>query len=147
MDHFTDINNLEDYPDVAAALGNMVVAWADAETAMVFALAAVMGSSANMSMMGYYRIPTFEARVKFILALVDEWETDKFDRPEIAKAIKSISGISGTRNGWVHGIWSANKNTKELVVFNLRAREGNGRMKPVKAHDILDHCNTLRTTR
>ncbi len=144
MTQFHDIDTLKDYPEVAAALGDMVVAWANAETSMVFALAAIMGCTANMSMMGYYRIPTLEARVKFLLGLIEEWQTDKFNKEEIARTIKSISGISGTRNNWVHGIWSENRATKEIVVFNLRAREGNGRMKPVKAHDINDHAKTLR---
>jgi hypothetical protein len=43
-------------------------------------------------------------RVKLILALIPEWETDKFDKDEITKAIEKLSKLSATRNHWVHGV-------------------------------------------
>lgn len=143
MASFTDINSLKSHPDVAMALGEMVIAWANAETAIMFSMCAVCGVSTDMAHFGYYRIPTFEARVKFITAMIPQWETTRYNKEAIAKAIDQISGLSLTRNNWVHGVWSEDNTTKGLVVFNFRARENKGRNKPVKAHDINDHTRKL----
>jgi len=69
---FDDIDNLDHAPELASALGNLVVAWATAETAICFAFARISGMSANQTMMGFYRIPTFESRVKTTMALLNQ---------------------------------------------------------------------------
>lgn len=140
---FDDISNLNNHPEVAQALGNMLVAWSFAETAIQFALASVCDIPVNQAMMGYYRIPTFEARVKFILAMIPEWDTAKHDKAAIHETIEAISGLAGTRNNWVHNVWSTRQGTGEPVVINLRASENNGRVKAVKAHDINQHAETV----
>jgi hypothetical protein len=56
-----DIYDVENYPELAAALGNMVVAWAAAKTALVATLARSTGMTRNRCTIAYYRIPTFEA--------------------------------------------------------------------------------------
>jgi hypothetical protein len=63
MGSYTDIFDLNDHPDIAKALGNMVLAWAGAESAMLYAMCAICGITTDMGHFGYYRIPTFEARV------------------------------------------------------------------------------------
>lgn len=141
---FYDIDRLDGHPEVAAALGNMVIAWANAETAILFAMAEICNLPTNMAHFGYFRIPTFEARVKFMQAMIPEWDT-KLDKEAISAAIENISKLAATRNGWIHGIWSEEKGPRHLVVFNFRAAENKGRSKPVKAHDILHHTETLRT--
>ncbi len=140
---FNDLSNLDKHPDIAKALGNMIVAWSYAETAIQFAMASICGIPVNQAMMGYYRIPTFESRVKFIQAMIPEWDTKTHDKDAISKTIDAISGLSGTRNGWVHSVWSSRKETDEPVVFNLRAPETKGRNKPVKAHDINHHAESV----
>ncbi|MER8822920.1 hypothetical protein NKJ72_27340 [Mesorhizobium sp. M0045] len=142
MATYNDLNNLSSDSDIATALGDMVVAWANAETTLMHAMCSICNMSTNMAHFGYYRIPTFEARVKFLLAMIPEWDTSS-DRDAISKAIEKISGMSGTRNNWVHGIWSKEKTTGQVVVFNFRAAENKGRNKPVKAHDINHHVETL----
>jgi hypothetical protein len=77
--------------------------------------------------------------------MIPEWKNNKYDGPAISKAINSLSGLSGTRNNWIHGVWSRDQATREVVVFNFRAAEDKGRMKPVKAHDIEQHVAAVRT--
>lgn len=92
-------------------------------------------------MESYHRIPTFESRVKFTLALVQEWQTTEFDKAAITTAIEKLAKLASTRNEWVHGDWCTLKDKSETVVFNhRRPPDGQGRRKPVKAHDVLDHC-------
>jgi hypothetical protein len=138
---YKDLTNLDEYPDLAKALGDMVAAWAYAESSLCCALARVSGMNINMAMMGFYRIPTFEARRKFLQSLILEWKKpSRFDKEAIAKEVDAISDLSGTRNDWVHGIWCYNEHKPaETVIFDLRKPEDKGRRKPVKAGDIKNH--------
>lgn len=146
MASYTDIDNLDHAPELAEALGNMVVAWARAELILSNTLALVCGLNVNMALFGYYRIPTFEARVKFIRALITEWETT-LDKEAIDRAIDKLAKLSATRNNWVHGAWAMDRKspTKDTVVFNFRAAEGKGRRKPIKAHDVNHHADAVRS--
>jgi hypothetical protein len=94
MDEFYTLQDFSHDPKLAAALGNMVVAWAYAEHILLSALSRITGIGRNMSLDGYYRIPTFEARVKFILALIPEWKTGKFDKDAITEAIEKLNKLS-----------------------------------------------------
>jgi len=141
-------NALEDLahdPKLAEALGNMVVTWAYAETVLFSTFARVTGIGLNMAMESIARIPTFESRAKFILALVNQWETDKFDRDAIATAVEKLAKKAGTRNHWVHGDWCANRAKTATVIFDHRQpHDSPKRTKPVKAHDVADHCKAVK---
>lgn len=140
---YHDIDQLIGNDEVAQALGNMIVAWAAAESAVLYAMCAVCSMHPNQAHYGYYRIPTFEARVNFITAMIPEWPTSKYDKDAIAVAIGRIKDLSLTRNNWVHNVWSVGDD-KELVVFNFRAKEDKGRRKAVKGSDINQHSTLLR---
>ena len=139
---------LEDHshdPKLAEALGNMVIAWAHAEIMVICTFARAANIGLNMAMESYYRIPSFEARVKFTLALLGEWETDKYDRDKIATALEKLSKLASTRNHWVHGDWCANDDKSETVIFDHRSPlDSKARRKPVKATDVVHHCATVR---
>jgi hypothetical protein len=142
--YFHTLRNLDHNPAIAGALGNMVIAWAHAETMLVLTLARITGIGVNMALTGYYRIPTFEARVKFLKALLSEWNTQDFDRDEIVAAIDKLSKLSRTRNHWVHGDWCANQAKTETVIFDQRsAVDAPDRRKIVKASDINHHSETV----
>lgn len=143
----TEYESIEDFdhnPEAALALGNMIVAWARAETTLVYLLARVSGMTINMSQAGYYRIPTFEAKIKFITALIGEWRPGSFDAETIQKHLDGLSRMSKARNHWVHGDWCATEDETETVVFNMRAHSDSiHRCTTVKAHDILDHAEAV----
>ena len=65
---YRTITGLSHDPKLAAALGDMIVAWAYAETVLINTLTRVLGSNLNKIQAGYYRIPTFESRVRFLNA-------------------------------------------------------------------------------
>jgi hypothetical protein len=142
---YDDISDVDHDPELAAALGNVMVVWAFAETALVLALSRVTGVSVIRATRSYYRIPTFESRVKFIRALLEGWSHPAFDNAAIDDAISKISSLSGTRNKWVHGVWVKRTDSNVTAVFNYRAPDDHqDRVKPVKAHDVSLHCETVR---
>lgn len=142
---FDDIWNLDHEPSIAVALGNMVVAWAHAEAGLSLALASISGMEPNMAILGFYRIPTFESRVKVIRAISAEWEPKKLDKDAILECVDRLGKLSKTRNHWVHGIWSKSRVSGKTVTFDLRAPDGpSTRQKPVKAADIETHVATVQ---
>jgi aminoglycoside/choline kinase family phosphotransferase len=90
--------------NLAIALGNMVIAWANAETALVHALAHIADIHPNMASVTYYRVPTFESRVKVIQALIEEWQVSQASRDALSDAVKQLSDLASTRNNWIHRI-------------------------------------------
>jgi hypothetical protein len=100
------LRDLSHDPNLAEALGNMVVAWAYAEETLIFSLARVADINLNMALAGLHRLPTFESRIKFIRALISEWKppsgfdkeasrlTPGIGRGRIAKIAKPTIEIS-----------------------------------------------------
>ena len=131
--------------ELAAALGNMVIAWAYADKLLIGTQARILRTNLNLIMAGFYRIPTFESRVKFTRALITEWESRDFDRPAIDKAVKKLSDLSSARNHWIHGDWCATQDpSPKIVIFNHRVDvESADRRKPVKASDVLNHTEAV----
>lgn len=138
--YFT-LTDLSHDTDLAQALGGMVVVWAHAETVLMAMMALITGMPLNMAQDGYYRIPTFEARTKFILALLPEWAPSSVDKDVIRVAIEKLSKLAATRNHWIHGDWCVADDKSETVIFDNRLRpDSPGRRKPVKAIDVRQHC-------
>jgi hypothetical protein len=132
-------------PQLAAALGDMVVAWAAAETILITTLTQILGSNLNLIQVGYYRIPTFESRVKVINALIDKWEPKGFDKPAIKRAVTKLAKLASARNHWIHGNWCASEDFTETVIFDYRSSaDSPNRRKPVKAADVENHTNAVR---
>jgi hypothetical protein len=142
---YYDLDDLEHDPKLAEALGNMVVAWASAETALCNIFACIANLHINFAMMAYYRIPTFEARSKVVQSMLSEWETKTYDPATISDAVAKLSKLAGTRNDWIHGVWCGDKAKRETVVFDFRAPlDSDRRSKPVKAADVSNHVNAVR---
>ena len=140
MAGFHALTDLSHDPKLAEALGNMVIAWAYAEESLIGALSRISGMSLNKAQAGFYRIPTFESLIKFIRALITEWNTKEFNTAAIDTAIDKLSHLSSARNHWVHGCWLATDDYSELYVFDMRAdAESDARRKPVKAADVRNH--------
>ena len=141
---FDDLDNLDHDADLAVALGNMVVAWARAETALVKAYAVVAKIHYNLAASAYYRIPTFESRVKVLLALIDEQQEVVDRRDEIAKAVGKLAKLSSARNKWIHGLWIVERGTKKTLVIPMRDPASTRRGSQIKAHDVEDHVSAVR---
>lgn len=143
---YNDIDGLEHDKQLAEALGNMVVAWARAETAIMNVFICILDIPFNAAQTAYYRIPTFEARCKLVRALLSEWKPKKHDAKKIDVAVNKIGKLGKTRNGWIHGVWCLNEEKPETVIFDFRAPEKsvNRRRRTVKTNDVLHHVETVR---
>jgi hypothetical protein len=142
------IATLDHDEELAQAVGNMIVTWSSAEVTMQIILAKITGLDWPMVMTMYYRIPTFEARTKIIRAMLEEWETKKYDPKKIAHALGKLASLSVTRNGWVHGKWALSLDETETVVFNHREKANTpGRRKPVTASAVNNHAAAVRRWR
>jgi hypothetical protein len=129
---------------LAEALGNMVVAWAHAENILLQVISRVTGIGQNMAIAGYYRIPTFESRTKFILAIISRWETTRYDKDTITKTIEKLGSLAAARNQWIHGHWCTNYERTRTVIFNHRVPATSlNRRKPIKEADVLNHCEAV----
>jgi hypothetical protein len=140
------IGRLGGAPEIAQAIGNMVVAWAYAEDHLVIALHKITGMHPNMALAAYHRIPTFESRVKMLLAAWGQWNPDPaaFDKAAIKTAIEKLSKLAATRNGFIHGAWQRNPKTGEIFLINMRAISEDGiNSKEVKASDINQHIEAV----
>lgn len=142
---YDDLSNLDHDKRTAIALGNLIVVWAYAEATLSFCLAEVFSIDANMAIASYYRIPTFESRVKFLTAALATWKPKPgLDKDKIETAIEKLSKLAKPRNDWVHNVWCIDRATKETVIFDYRKPVSVERRKVIKAHDIEFHCKTVR---
>jgi hypothetical protein len=143
---YVDLDNLNHDPKLAEALGNMMVAWARAETQLANVFASIMRTHFNLAMAAFYRIPTFEARAKVLLGLLENRDNQQSHASEIVAEIEALTRLAKTRNHWIHGVW-CNEETNRLdtVVFDFRAPDDSDRRnKPVKAADITNHVSAVR---
>ncbi len=129
-------------PEIATALGEMTIAWAYAENFLMVTFSFAAGMDANLAQTAYYRIPTFEARTKLVLAILPESKLP--NKEQVSDAVTALAKLASTRNHWVHGVWCREKRTKNYVIFNYRQPiESKTRLKPVKTHDIRHHTATV----
>lgn len=141
---FVDLDNLDHDSDLAAALGNMMIAWARAETAMVKAWAMVTDMHYNLAAAVYYNIPTFDSRTKALLAMIDD-KVDPFPkRDALRDAVNAVSHLSRTRNSWVHGLWVLDTNTSVAHFFNMKQKSATRRATPVTANAVRQHASAVR---
>jgi hypothetical protein len=142
---YIDLDNLRHEPKIAESLGNMVVAWARAESVLTNTFACVVNIHLNMAIMAFSRVPTFEAKIKVVRAALTEWKPKQYDRDAIDKAVDKLSKLARARNDWVHGVWCRDQEgRRETVIFDFRAPEADGRRKPVAAPDIENHIEAVK---
>jgi hypothetical protein len=144
MGELIEVSRLDHAPDLARELGDMVVAWANAETALSFAFAAVCKTNVNDVAGAYYRIPTFESRTKVIRAFLVHFTDPRFDASAISLVVTKLNGLAKSRNKWIHGVWATDPRRKETFVLSLRETDPSKRRTPVKASDVHNHVEAVR---
>lgn len=139
------LTGLSDFPDLAQALGEMVITWANAEISLIGAMTRVSGST-NLRQMqhAYYHLNTFDARIKYVRALIPDWRGEGFDKEAIDNCVEKISKLAGARNHWIHGDWCMDTSLNQPVIFDHRTSKDHLRKKPVKAADVMNHVEAVR---
>jgi len=138
---------LRDLPhdrELAGTLGDMVIAWSDAENALITIFHKIANIPWEMAVAGYYRIPTFDARTRVIRAMIREWKTDVYNPNAIDHEIENLNKLSRTRNGWVHGYWAQAHGSCETNIFDYRQEQHSAkRCLPIKAADVRNHVEAV----
>ena len=137
---YSSLRTLEHDPDLAAALGNMIIAWAYAEEALIGATARILSSGLNLVQAGYYAMPTVDARINFTRELITEWDCPRdFDKDAIDSEIEKLGKLTSARNHWIYGLWCATEDRSETVIFDHRRQDPAKRREPIKASDVENH--------
>jgi hypothetical protein len=156
------LDDLRAHTELAQALGSMIVAWSSAERALLDALQLVSGLSPIAAHTMYFRMPTFETRVKVIQAMLEQWlppdpreddpakatglSRDSIEefRVMIARDIAKLSKLSITRNGWVHASWTCSIRDGSVAVLDYREKlDSPKRRRPIKAEDVMNHIQAV----
>jgi hypothetical protein len=140
------LTTLKNFPEIAAALGEMVIAWANAEIGLIGALTRVSGSdNLNQMQRAYYHLPTFDTRIKYIRSLIPYWKTSTFDKDAIDKCVERIGKLAAARNHWIHADWCVDTELRRPITFNHRTSAPEAHKTVVRAHDILNHVEAVRS--
>jgi hypothetical protein len=138
---YSPIKQASTAPELATALGDMMLAWTAAELAQVDAFAVLLNTSHHKASRLYQKLPNFRSRTQALLVLI-ELHPD-FDR--IKPVVLKISSLSKTRNDWVHGSFIRSWTGDDVrAVNNDEPSESPKRSKPIKAADIYNHANAVR---
>lgn len=139
-----DLDSLDHDTKLAQALGNMLVAWARAETVLVHAYAVATGLHLNICAAAYYKIPTFDSRTKALLAIIDERPDPFPERAALKSPVSSLVTLSKTRNQWVHAVWVSKTGSKLTQIFNM-GKDGPSRVATqITANAVRQHVTAVQ---
>ena len=135
---YIEMDDLSHDPQIATALGNLIVAWSGAEMMLGICMSQVFNVEENMALDSFFLIPTFESRTKFLSMAIVGWENPKkIDKEKLTAIIDRYSTLSAQRNSWVHNSWCKHHKTDRTVVVSHRKRQD--RVKIINAHSITQH--------
>ena len=141
---YESLVNLNHDPDLALALGNLIIVWSDVERSLVVVLHNVLGIHMDRCAEMFYSLPNFEARIRLISTLLSSWKPTNADRDEIGKKVEKLRGCAAARNGWVHGNWVITNDHKTTYVFNMREpNDSTKKRKPTHAADVRNHNSAV----
>lgn len=139
---YSPIRSSAKAPTLATALGDMMLAWTEAEHAQSLAFAVMLNTSLYKATRLYQKLPNFRSRTQALFALIELHP--EFD--SIRPSVSGLSSLSKTRNDWVHGNFIQSWETPDDIrAINLDENlESPKRSKPIKAADIHNHAEAVR---
>lgn len=141
MSIYRPIQSAEDHPSLATAIGDVILAWTEAESIQVAMLAAMLNVPHHKGSQLYHQIPNFRARTKTLYAMATV--TEGFD--ELTPFIARFSRLSKTRNEIVHGAFIQEWGGTELRRVRLDEPIGSkNRSIITKPNDIKQHADAVR---
>ena len=141
MNVYNPIWQAADCPELASAIGDVILAWTEVEYDQVAMMAAMLNIPFNRASQLYHQIPNFRGRTKALYALISA--TDGFEglKPFIAR----FSRLSATRNEVVHGAFIREIGGSEIRRVRLdEPSQSEKRSVVTKPHDIAQHAASVR---
>lgn len=102
---FTTINNLNDRPELAKALGNLTVAWSSAERMMYFLFWVSSQTDQSRAYEIYETITSNHTRNDLTKRLLKFNEKSHAKYPDLIEAFNNLLEMQKTRNELVHRTW------------------------------------------
>ena len=140
---YYDLADLDHDPEIAKALGNLVVVWARTESALSFVLSEVMEINPNKAQIIFHRIPGFQGKINFIKTLIEQSDYGYDRKGKLLSSVSLFEKLALQRNHWIHGIWCVNEGRHETSLFHFRGK-AEAQRTPVKAKDIIDHITAVQ---
>ncbi len=85
---FGTIRDLKHDRELAAALGDMIVAWSDAERSLMDIVVKLTGMAPTMAVDFFAQLPSFDAKIKLVRTLIFDWAEDG------EEAVEAVIGLS-----------------------------------------------------
>lgn len=128
-------------PELASAIGDVILAWTQAEWELVGMMAAMLGVSHTKASSLYHQISNFHGRTQALYALVETSEGFDGLKPFIAK----FSKLSKRRNEIVHGLYISEFGTDKLYRAKMdESHDHPRRSVQTKPNDIAQHAQRVR---
>jgi hypothetical protein len=142
MTGFTGLYSRATAECLATALGDMILAWTQAEEEQTRAMAAMLDIDINDALRFYQNFPNFRSRTQMLYTLLDIYPAYETIRKEVA----GLGKPSKTRNRYIHGgyIQSPLDHSQIVSINYAEPDEGDSRAKPVKAEDVTGHAEAVR---
>jgi hypothetical protein len=142
---FESIRDLSHDRELAASIGDMIIAWAQAEQALSDIMHRITGMSYAMVLDVMTRITTFESKIKTVALLITRWCEASDDSKAVLEAVQKLSKLSATRNAIVHASYAVTFDKKLTVAFDFREPEASAhRRRVIKAHDVKAHVSLVQ---
>jgi hypothetical protein len=141
---YMTVRDLDYDPDLANALGRMIVAWSGADGALIDLFCRMTSTTWPMASRAYYRIPTFDSRIQMLTAMLAEWQTPDYRPKAICLALLRLRKLARARNAWVHNRWARDVENSASVIFDYRAKpDTKERTRSVKPSDVINHLDAV----
>jgi hypothetical protein len=143
---------LSDYPDMAAEIGHLTVAWACVEFRIYHLFETLTGLPPPLARSIYYSQRTTRARLDLVLAvsaivLRKRVKRNFFKNPtvlgkpltvskKVSRLLGDIGNLAGQRNKFVHDPWASYPSGKRCFQLRLGGKELHGDFDPVRIGDI-----------
>ena len=104
---------LDHAPEIAHALGDVIVAWSHAESVVLALFQSLTRLEYSECATVFYSIPNFEGRIRLVKNVAKSRPKLKDRADALMTALEGLRGLSVTRNSYVHHAWAADAEGSE----------------------------------
>jgi hypothetical protein len=142
---FTTLSSLEEFPETAALLGHLTVAWSHAERVLYFLFWVASGTTQQKAFDIYETIASFRNRYDLALDLFREEKQDHPKMSELIVNMQTLINCFSIRNELVHRTW-VKATTGELGLLDHRMNKKNAQIRVVRNEEIRDTIRQINGT-
>src|SRR5215216_3253184 len=142
---FSTLSSLEEFPETAALLGHLTVAWSHAERTLYFLFWVASGTTQQKAFDIYETIASFRHRYDLALDLFREERQDHPKMPELIASLQTLIQCFSVRNELVHRTW-VKASTGELGLLDHRMSKKTAQVRVIRNEEIRDTIKRINGT-